>query len=124
LPATQPNWNYFTYESDDGTDYNIRARAEWATVTEHGLSARVNGQPRYIASAQQQPRKAIYRDTTTGRSYQGPVGTAAAYTALAIGDTITVPVQGLATAVTYTLVKKVGEKVPTTIVGTQLADHA
>jgi len=124
LPAAQPNWNYFTYESDDGTDYNIRARVEWAAETEMGLAARVNGQPRYIASRQQQPRKAVYRDATTGRSRQGPVGTAAAYAALSIGATITVPVEGLATGVEYTLVKKIGEKVPTTVVGTQLPDHA
>lgn len=121
--ATQRNWNYYTYVSDDGTTYNIRAAAEWAGVAAHGLDARTNGAPRYIASKQQQPRRVIYRDTTTGRSVQGPVGTAADYAAIAIGDTEDFFVPGNALAVTYTAVKKVGERVPTTIVGTQLPDH-
>lgn len=120
----QRNFNYFTYESDDGTSYNLRASVEWAAVTEHGLAARANGQPRYIPSASQQPRKAIYRDVTTGRSFSGPVGTSAAYVALAEGDTTTVQIPGTATLVTYTLVKKVAERLPTSIVGTQLPDHA
>jgi len=124
MPATQRNFNYFTYESDDGTSYNLRASVEWAAVTEHGLAARANGQPRMIPSSSQQPRKAIYRDVTTGRSISGPVGTSAAYVALSEGDTTTVVVPGLTGAVTYTLVKKVAEKLPTSIVGTQLPDHA
>lgn len=122
--ATQRNWNYFTYVSDDGTTYNIRAAVEWAAVAAHGLAARTAGAPRYIASKQQSPRKFIYRDPTTGRSTQGPVGTAAAYTAATQGDTEDFPVPGNALPVTYELVKQVPERVPTTIVGTQLPDHA
>lgn len=124
MPATQRNWNYYTYESDDGTTYNIRAAVEWAAVAAHGLAARTNGAPRFIASKSQTPRKFIYRDATTGRSASGPVGTSAAYTAATLGDDATIVVPGLATGVTYDLVKKVPEKVPTTIVGTQLVDHA
>lgn len=124
MPAVQPNFNYFTYVSDDGTTYNIRASAEWAATAAHGLAARTSGAPRFIESAQQAPRKFIYRDPTTFRSRTGPVGTAAAYAAAAIGDVIAVPVQGLAGTVNYELVKKVGEKVPTTIVGRTNPDHA
>lgn len=124
MPATQRNWNYYTYVSDDGTTYNIRAAVEWAAVAAHGLAARTNGAPRYIASKQQQPRRVIYRDSTTGRSTQGPIGTSAAYTAIALGDTEDFMVPGLATAVSYAAVKKVAERVPVTIVGPQLADHA
>jgi len=121
--ATQRNWNYYTYESDDGTTYNIRATVEWAAVGAHGLAARTTGAPRYIASKQQSPRKVIYQDATTGRTTQGPVGTAAAYAALDIGDTTSVIVPGNALGVTYDLVKKVGERVPRSIVGVQLVDH-
>lgn len=124
MPGVQRNWNYYTYASDDGTTYNIRAAVEWAAVAAHGLAARTNGAPRYIASRQQAPRKFIYRDTTTGRSTSGPVGTTTAYNAAAIGDTEDFNIPGLATVVSYTLAKKVGEKVPTTLVGTQLPDHA
>lgn len=124
MPALDLNWDYYTYESDDGTTYNIRASVEWAAVAAHGLAARTNGAPRLIASRQQRPRQVIYRDATTGRSKSGPVGTAAAYAAIDIGDTAAFGVRGLAAAVTFTAVKKSGERVPTTIVGTQLVDHA
>lgn len=124
MPATQPNFNYWTYESDDGTTYNLRASTTWAAVAAHGLAARTVGAPRMIPSKQQRPRMAIYRDPTTFRTVQGPIGTAADFAALSLGDTVAFYVPGLATPVTYELVKKVGERVPTSIVGRQDPDHA
>ena len=124
MPAIQPNFNYFTYESDDGTSYNLRADVTWAAYASTGLAARTSGAPRYIKSKSQSPRMFIYRDATTFRTRSGPVGTATAYAAASLGDTISVAVQGEATAVTYDLVKKVPENVPTTIVGRQNPDHA
>src|SRR6266536_1886741 len=119
VPATQRNFNYFSYASDDGTTYNIRSAVEWAANAATGLSARTNGAPRYIKSSQQSPRMFIYRDPTTFRTISGPVGTTTAYAAAALGDTVAVFVPGLAAAVNYELVKKVPENVPTTIVGRQ-----
>jgi hypothetical protein len=124
MPLVQPNFDYFTYESDDGTDYNIRASKEWGAITEHGLAARANGQPRYITSGARKPRHVVYKDLTTGRSKSGPVGTAAAYTALAIGDTHDFAVHDQTADVTYTLVAKVGEKAPGSVIQSFLADHA
>jgi hypothetical protein len=124
MPAIQPNFDYYTYVSDDGTTYNIRADVTWAAYASTGLSARTDGAPRYIKSKSQSPRHFIYRDATTFRTRSGPVGTAAAYAAASLGDTVSVAVQGEATAVTYDLVKKVPESVPTTIVGRQNPDHA
>jgi len=124
MPLVQPNFDYFTYESADGVDYNIRAGKEWGAITEHGLAARVSGQPRYITSGSRQPRKVIYKDLTTGRSKSGPVGTSAAFDALTIGDTHDFPVPDQTADVTYTLVAKVGEKVPGSVIQSFLADHA
>lgn len=124
MPAVQRNWNYYTYESDDGTTYNIRAAVEWAAVAAHGLAARTSGAPRLIASRQQRPRKVIYRDPTTFRSTSGPIGTAAAYAAIDLGDVVAFSVPGLTGTVNYEAVKKVPESVPTTIVGQPLLDHA
>lgn len=125
MPAIDRNWNYYTYESDDGTTYNIRADVEWAAVSAHGLAARTNGAPRLISSSQQRPRQVKYVDTTTGRTKIGPVGTAAAYAAIELGDTASFGVRGLASAVSFTAVKKVGERVPVTLLGGPgLADHA
>lgn len=124
MPAVQRNWNYFTYVSSDGTTYNLRADVEWAAVAAHGLDARTSGAPRYIASGQKQPRRWIYRDSTTGRTKTGPIGTSADFDAGTLGDVVAFAANGLAGTVNYALAKQVAEKVPTTLVGTQLADHA
>jgi hypothetical protein len=124
MPAAQPNWNYFTYVSDDGTTYNIRAEAGWAGVAAHGLAARTNGAPRFMATKNKRPRRVIYRDATTFRTRSGPIGTAAGYGAIAEGDAQAFAIQGEAATVVYNVVKKVPEKVPTSTVGPQLVDHA
>ena len=124
MPGVQRNWNYYTYVSGDGTTYNLRAAVEWAAIAAHGLAARTNGAPRLIPSGQQQPRKFKYIDVTTGRTRQGPVGTAAAFAAAALGDSEDFNIPGLATVVEHLLQKKIDEKLPTTLVGTQLPDHA
>jgi len=124
MPLPQRNFGYFTYESDDGTNYNIKADADWAAIAGHGLAARANGQPAFISTGRRKPRTVKYTDLTTGRTVQGPVGTAAAYAALNIGDTHAFSVPGSATAVTYTLSAKSGERVPGTVIQTSLPDHA
>ncbi len=124
MPAAQRNWGYFTYDSDDGTSYNIRCDADWAAVSAHGLAARANGQPTYIASGRRKPRRVTYTDLTTGRSRTGPVGTAAAYTALAVGGTHDFPITSETAAVTYTLTGKTPEKAPGSVIATSLPDHA
>lgn len=124
MPLDQRNWGYFTYESADGTSYNIRADADWAAVAGHGLAARASGQPRYIASSSQKPRTAKYVDLTTGRSRSGPIGTSAAFDALVIGATQDFAVMGGGAAVTYTLVHVTGEKVPGSVIQSSVADHA
>lgn len=124
MPAVQRNWGYFTYESGDGVSYNIRADAEWAAVSGHGLAARVSGQPRYIATGVRKPRRVTYTDLSTGRSRTGPVGTSAAFDALNVGDTQTFAIMSETAAVTYTLTSKTGEKVPGSVIATSLPDHA
>jgi len=124
MPLVQPNFDYFTYESDDGTTYNIRASKEWGAISAHGLAARANDQPRYISSGSRKPRMALYKDLTTGRSHSGPIGTAAAYTALSVGDVVAFPVPDQTADVNYTLVQKRGERAPGSVVQSFLADHA
>ena len=124
MPLVQPNFGYYSYVSDDGTTYNLKADVEWAAVTEHALDARANGQPRLIASGAQRPRTVVYQDLTTGRTKQGPVGTAAAFAAIDIGDTHSFAQPGSATAISMTVVRKVGEKVPGSVIQSSRADHA
>ena len=124
MPLDQKNWDYFSYESADGTTYNMRADQDWAAISAHGLAARANGQPRYIASGAQRPRKAKYVDLTTGRSRSGPIGTSTAFDALVIGATQDFAVQGGATPISYTLVAVTGERVPGSVAQSHVTDHA
>lgn len=125
MPAVQRNFDYFAYESDDGTTYCLRADDDWGNAAASGGSA-CAGEPAYgRASARRAPRRAIFRDPDTFRTFSGVVFTAAAYAALVVGtSTVNRSVEGLAGTVTYTLVKKVAEKIPSTVVGRQNTDHA
>ena len=124
MPAPQRNWQYFTYESADGTTYNIRADADWGAVAGHGLAARANGQPRFIATGSRKPRTVTYTDLTTGRSRTGPIGTSAAFDALVVGATQDFNIPGEVAAVSYTLTRKTGERAPGSVIATSLPDHA
>jgi hypothetical protein len=124
VPLPQRNFNYFTYESGDGTTYNIKADSAWAAIAGHGLAARANGQPTYIATGRKKPRTVRYVDLTTGRSVQGPVGTSAAFDALVIGATQDFAVPGQVALVTYTLASKSPERVAGSVIQSSLPDHA
>jgi hypothetical protein len=124
MPSPQRNWQYFTYVSADGTSYNIRADADWGAIAGHGLAARANGQPRYITTGSKKPRSATYTDLTTGRTRTGPIGTSAAFDALVLGATQDFNVPGEVAAVSYTLTRITGERVPGSVIATSLPDHA
>ena len=125
MPAVQRNFDYFSYDSDDGNSYCLRGDEDWGGNGDSGGSA-CAGEPAYgRATRRRAPRKAIFRDPTTFRTFTGVVYTPAAYSALTIGtSTVDVSVPGLTGTVEYTLVKKVPEKIPSTVVGRQDIDHA
>ena len=124
MPAVQRNFDYFAYESDDATTYCLRADEDWGNNAASGGAA-CAGAPAYgRATSRRAPRKAIYRDPQTFRTFTEPVFTPTAYAALTVGtSTWAVNVPGLATTVSYTLVKKVPERIPSTVVGRQDTDH-
>ena len=126
MPASQRNFNYSDYESDDGTTYCLKASAEAIAETETGaVSPCTSGIAYGRATKRRAPRFGIYRDPTTFRTVRYPFFTPTDYAAATVGtDTSSVFVPGLATAVIYTLVKKVPERVPSIIIGRQDADHA
>jgi hypothetical protein len=127
MAANQRNFNYSQYVSDDGTTYCLKASQEWISAAGNpGGSAACSANPAYgRASNRRQPRKVIYRDPTTFRTMTVPVFTPTAYAALDVGAaTQAVNVPGEAGTVTYTLVKKIAEKIPSTVVGRQDPDHA
>ena len=127
MAATQRNFNYSQYVSDDGTTYCLKAAQEWISAAGNpGGSAACSANPAYgRATVRRSPRKIIYRDSTTFRTVTVPVFTTAAYAALDVGSaTLSVFVPGEAGAVTYTAVKKIAERIPSTVIGRQDPDHA
>jgi hypothetical protein len=125
MPADQRNFNYSAYESDDTVTYCLKADQAWISFADSGAAA-CAGAPAYgRATRRRAPRKAIYRDSTTFRTVTEPVFTAAQYAALTVGtDTYDVHVPGNTATVSYTLVKKVPERIPSTVIGRQDTDHA
>ena len=69
-------------------------------------------------------RRAIYQDPTTFRTFSAIIYTSAAFTALALGDTVAVNVPGETTTVDDDLIRKIGEKQPSRGTTRKLADHA
>ena len=126
MVAVQPNFNYSQYVSDDGTTYCLKASQEWISEGGNpGGSAACSANPAYgRATRRRAPRKVIYRDPTTFRTRTVPVFTPTAYAALDVGSaTLAVAVPGETGTVTYTAVKKVPERIPSTVVGRQDPDH-
>jgi hypothetical protein len=121
--ATQRNFDYFAYDSDDASSYCMRGDEDWGNAAASGGSA-CAGEPAYgRATTRRAPRYAIFRDPVTFRTFKGVVYTPAAYAALVVGtSTRTINVPGNVAAVTYTLVKKVAERIPSTVVGRQNTD--
>jgi hypothetical protein len=125
VPAVQRNFDYFAYVSDDSTTYCLRADDDWGNNSASGGAACAGAVAYGRATSRRAPRKAIYRDPQTFRTVTEPVFTPTAYAALTVGtSTLLVAVPGLATTISYTLVKKVPERIPSTVVGRQDSDHS
>lgn len=126
MAADQRNFNYARYASDDGTNYCLKADQNWITGAALSGAAACAGAPAYgRATTRRSPRKLTFRDPATFRTVVEPAFTAAAYAAAIVGTTTyDVHVPGNVAVVTYTLVKKTPEKVPSTVIGRQDPDHA
>lgn len=125
MPADQRNFDYGLYASDDGNSYALKSDAAWIADGASGATAPAGEAPYGRKTTRRAPRMAIFRDPTTFRTSTVPVFTTVAYDALTVRvSTRALHVPGETATVTYTLVKKVPEKVPTTIIGRQDPDHA
>lgn len=113
------NFANFTYVDDSGASWNKRGETGGAASLIDGNAA-PGAHPTWIEKPRRNlVRRAIFIDDTdttggrvvTFRRYAPIIYTAAAYAALVIGTTtVTVPVPGLATAVTYNLRHTQAEK--------------
>lgn len=108
------NFVYSDYVSDDGNTYSMRTISTWAAAAASGGTS-TSTHPLYgKSSRRREPRKFRFVDAAVpGRFVTLPVFTATAYGAGTVGTTTFARgVRGEAAAVTFTLDKKIPEKVP------------
>jgi hypothetical protein len=125
MAVEQKNFQTFTYVDDNGVSWNKRGEAEGVRNAVDGSSA-LGAHPNWSRSTRRHsPRKIIYQDGTTFRTKTVLFYTAAAYNAITIGtSTLTFVIEGSATGVVYTAIKKVAERQPSAAAARQLGEHA
>lgn len=109
MARNQKNFDNFLYVDDNGVSWSKRGETGGAATAVDG-HATSTAAPRWIETSQQKVRRIVYVDLTTGRKIDPIFYTAAAFAAVALGATLAVQVEGLATTVNYTADKKLGEK--------------
>jgi enterochelin esterase-like enzyme len=125
VAAQQKNFQLFTYLDDNAQSWNKRGELDSIRNAVDG-SAAFGAHPNWgRESRRHSVRKAIYSDGTTFRTKTIIVYTPTAFSALTVGtSTLSFMVEGEATAVVYTLAKKVAERQPSAQAARNLADHA
>lgn len=121
MARNQKNFENFLYVDDNGVSWTKRGEVGGDATAVDG-HANGTGAPTWIDSARMRVRRIIYQDPTTFRTVNPIFYTAAAFAAVALGATLAVQVEGLATTVNYNAVKKVAEKQPSRGTSRKLAD--
>lgn len=124
MAASQKNFSLFSYTDDNAQVWNIRGEEEEVRNAVDGSSA-AGGHPPFIPSRRHQPRRIVYRDSTTLRTKTCLFYTPTAYAAITVGtSTLSFFIEGEVAAVVYTATKKLAEKNPAATAGASLPDHA
>lgn len=121
MARNQKNFDNLLYIDDNAVHWTKRGEVGGDAAAVDGHAAG-DGSPTWIDTPRMRVRRVIYQDATTFRTVNPIIYTAAAYAAIALGATLAVQVEGLATTVNYLAVKKVPEKQPARGVSRKLAD--
>jgi hypothetical protein len=121
MARNQKNFQNFLYVDDNSVSWTKRGESGGAATAVDGHATGTND-PTWIDSARMRVRRIIYKDPVTFRTVDPIFYTAAAWTAVALGDIIAVQVEGLATTVNYAADRKLPEKQPARGPARQLAD--
>jgi hypothetical protein len=121
MARNQKNFDNFLYIDDNAVHWTKRGEAggDASAIDGHATN---DGSPMWIDTARRKARTLSAYDPTTFRTIKPIIYTPTAYAAVAIGDTIAVQVEGLATTVDYTVNGKNAEKQPKIQVSRKLAD--
>lgn len=121
MPGNRKNFQNFLYVDDNTVSWTKRGESGGSATAVDG-HATGTGAPTWIDSSRMKARRIIYQDPVTFRTIDPIFYTAAAFAAVALGDTIAVSVPGTATTVNYNATKKIAEKQPARGASRQLAD--
>jgi hypothetical protein len=121
MPGNQPNFSWFDYLDDNGNHWNVRGE-------DGGPATAIDGHTTDLTStawgAMTRRRHVRYAEYTAPnfRKYRAIIYTPTAFAAISPGDTVSVPQQGSATLVTYTLSAKIPERQPVPSASRHLTD--
>ena len=121
MARNQKNFDNLLYTDDNAVDWTKRGEVGGCATAVDG-HATGTGAPTWIDSARMKVRRIIYQDPTTFRVVTPIIYTPTAFAAVDLGDIVAVQVEGSATTVNYTAVKKLAEKQPSRGVSRKLAD--
>lgn len=121
MARNQKNFQNYLYVDNNGVSWTKRGESGGAAAAVDGHANGTNA-PTWIDSSRLRVRRIIYQDPVTFRTVDPIFYTAAAWAAVAIGDIVAVQVEGLATTVNYSAIRKIGEKQPSRGPARQLAD--
>lgn len=121
MPGNQPNVGYFLYVDDQARNWNVRGEVGGPATAVDGHATDLTAPP---FGRQTKRRHVRYVEYTAPnfRKYRTIIYTAAAFAAIADGDTVDVPQQGAAALVTYTLSARIPERIPVPSAGRHLTD--
>jgi len=121
MARNQKNFSYFKYVDDDANSWNVRGETGGPGAAVDGnatdYSLRVFGRN----TLRRHVRYALWQDALF-RTKRTIIYTPTAFAAITSGATLDFPVEGTATAVTYTLAAKIAEKLPKPKASRHLAD--
>ena len=111
MAGNQPNFDNLLYVDNNGVSWTKRGEVLGAATAVDGHAAGASA-PTWIDSKRMRVRRILYQEPVSFRTVQPIFYTAAAWAAVALGDLIAVPVQGVAASVNFSAVRKLSEKQP------------
>jgi hypothetical protein len=126
MAGAAPNFSLYTYLDQNGVNWNKRGEKDAVRNAVDG-SAAAGAHPAWgRETTRKSVRKIVYEDLTTGRTRTIITYTPTADAAITLQtSTLSFPIQGEATAVVYTAVKRIAERQPKAAAGLfNLPEHA
>lgn len=126
MAGAAPNFSLYSYTDNNGQVWDKRGEKDTIRNAVDGSTAAGSHPAWGRETTRHSVRKIVYQDLTTGRTRTIITYTPTADAAITLGtSTLSFPIQGEATAIVYTAVKRIGERSPKATAGPfNLGQHA